>query len=49
MRLDLDGEFTNSIFIGQSDAPKYDIIWSKNGDVIDRFIPNILTFKELEK
>ena len=33
------------LFIGQSDAPKYDTIWSENGDMIDRFIPEILTFK----
>ena len=27
----IKGEFTN-FFIGQSDAPKYNIIWSENGD-----------------
>ena len=34
------------IFIGQCDALKYDIIWSENGNVIDHFIPEILTLKE---
>ena len=26
----------NQFFIGLSDAPKYGIIWTENGDVIDR-------------
>ena len=32
-----------------SDAPKYDIIWTENGDVIDSFISKILTCKERSK
>ena len=31
------------------DAPKYDITWNENGSVIDLFIPEILTFRELVK
>ena len=27
-----------------SDAPKYDIIWTENSDVIDRFISEILKY-----
>ena len=42
------GEFAN-IFIGQCNAPKYDIIWSENSDVIDRNLPEILMFKECSK
>ena len=44
----LKREFAD-FFIGISDASKYDIIWTKNGDAIDIFIPEILTFKELGK
>ena len=29
------------------DAPKYDIIWTEKGDVINRFFTEILTLKEL--
>ena len=36
-----------SFFIAVSDAPKDDIIWTENGSMIDRFIPKIVTFKEL--
>ena len=43
----LKGRFAY-FFIGQSDAIQYDIIWSENGDVIDRFIPEILTFKYVQ-
>ena len=44
----LKGEFDN--FINDlSDAPKYDIIWTENRDVIDSFIPEILMFKECSK
>ena len=32
-------------FIGRSDAPEYDIIWSENENLIDRFIPEILMLK----
>ena len=32
-----------------SDILKYDIIWNENGDVIDRLILEILTFKKLGK
>ena len=28
-----------------SDAPKYDIIWTENSDVIDSFISEILKYK----
>ena len=28
-----------------SDAPKYDIIWSENSDVIDGFISEILKYE----
>ena len=44
----LKGEFAN-FFIGCSDASKYDIIWTEDGDVIDRFLPEILSFKECWK
>ena len=44
LALSLKGEFA-IVFIGQSDASKYDDIWSENGDVIDRFIHEILMFK----
>ena len=36
-------------FIGLSDAPKYEINWTENDDVIGSFIPEILTFKEFSK
>ena len=36
-------------FIGLSDAPKHDITWTENGNVIDRFLPEILTLKECSK
>ena len=29
-------------FIGVSDAPKYNITWTENVNVIDRFIPKII-------
>ena len=32
-------------FIGRSDAPKYDINWSENENLIDCFIPEILILK----
>ena len=32
-----------------SDAPKYDIIWTENSDVIDSFNPKILAFKACSK
>ena len=32
-------------FIDRSDAPKYDIIWSENENLIDQFIPEILMLK----
>jgi len=41
-------ESTN-ISIGVSNTPKYDITWTENGDVIYRFIPEILSFKKLGK
>ena len=44
LALSLKGEFA-IFFIGQSDVSKYDDIWSENGDVIDRFIHEILMFK----
>ena len=28
-----------------SDAPKYDIIWTENSDVIDSFISEILNYE----
>ena len=34
-------------FIELSDAPKYDIVWTENGDMIDSFIPEILTFNDI--
>jgi len=36
-------------FIDLSDAPKYGIICTENRDVLDSFIPEILTFKECSK
>ena len=33
------------ICIGLSDAPKYDIIWTENSNVIDSFISEILKYK----
>ena len=36
-------------FIGLSDAPKYDIICSETENLIDRFLPEILMFKECSK
>ena len=44
----LKGEFTN-FFIGPSDVPRYDTIWTENDDVIDSFRPEILTFKDCSK
>jgi len=44
----LKGELTN-FFICSSDAPKYDIIWTENEFSIDRFLPEIFTFKECSK
>ena len=32
-----------------SDAPKYDIIWTENNDVIDSFISEILKYKSWHK
>ena len=43
----MDGVFAN--FIGLSDAQRYDAIWTENGDMIDSFIPDILTLKECSK
>ena len=40
----LRGEFA-IFFICSSDAPKYDIIWTENGDVMDSFISEILKYK----
>ena len=40
-------ESSPNFFIGSSDALKYDIIRTEKGDVIDSFIPEILTFKFL--
>ena len=37
---------SSQFFIGVSHNPKYDIIWTENGDVINSFIPEILTPKE---
>ena len=31
-----------------SDAPKYDISWTENSDVIDSFISEILKYKSLD-
>ena len=43
-------ERVHQFFIGLSDAPKYDIIRTENGEVIDSFIPpEILKFKEGSK
>ena len=49
-------EFTNTVstqlasfFIGVSDTPKYDIILTENGNVIDSFILEIFTFKSCSK
>ena len=33
--------------IGLSDAPKYGIVLTENGDVIYCFVPEILTFKRV--
>ena len=35
---------TTSLYI-ISDAPKYDIFWTENSDVIDSFISEILKYK----
>ena len=32
--------------MGISDAPKYDIIWTENENLIVHFFPETLTFKE---
>ena len=40
----LKGEFANFLY-GRSDSLKYDIIWSENENLIDRFIPEILMLK----
>ena len=37
------------IFIGSSESPNYDIIWNENGDMIDSFIPDILTLEKCSK
>ena len=44
----LKGEFGN-ILIGPSDAPKFNIIWTDTKNFIDRFLPDILMFKECSK
>ena len=44
----LKGEFAKFL-IGSSDAPKYDITWTENENLIDRFPPEILTFKKCSK
>ena len=45
----LKGDFANC-FIGLlAAAPKYDIIWTENENLIDRFLPEILTLKECSK
>ena len=41
-------EFTNFL-IRPSVASKYNIIWTEKGDMIDSFIPEILTIKECLK
>ena len=46
--INFKGEFAN-FFIGVSDDRNYDIIWTENGDVIDRFILEVFTFKELHQ
>ena len=33
-----------NFFIGVSDIPKYDIIFTENENLLDRFLPEILTF-----
>ena len=35
------------VFIGLFGAPKYDIIWTENKNLIDRFLPGILTVFEV--
>ena len=35
----------NQFFIGLSDAPNYDIIWTENENLIEHCIPEILAFK----
>ena len=37
------------LFIGDPEASKYDMLWTENGDLIDSFIPEILSFKECSK
>ena len=44
----LKEEFANSL-IDIFEVYKYDIIWTENGDVIDIFIPEIITFEECSK
>ena len=44
----LQGKFAN-FFVGVYHFPKSDIMSTENGKVINGFIPEIMTFKELEK
>ena len=44
----LKGEYVN-FFIGLFDVPKYYKIWTKNGDVVDSYILEMLMFKECSK
>ena len=43
LRLTLKREFV--FFISLYDAPKYDIIWTENSNVIDSFISDILKIR----
>ena len=40
-------DFSPIFFIGLSDAHKYDIIWTDNKTLIDRFLPEIMTCSKL--
>ena len=51
----LSGDFSPAVWKGlnsiqhlsiEGDATKYNITWTKSGDVIDSFIPEIFTFEE---
>ena len=37
------------LFIGLSDAPKYDVVWTENEKLIGGFLTEILTFKKCSK
>ena len=40
-----DDSYFNMSEMKLSDAPKYDIIWTENSDVIDYFVSDILKYE----